>query len=281
MMKTGTTNNEITNKEAPDLTEDYALTAEQITDFQHNGHILLRGVASTTELAKYAPAIRQAAAKYSTETRPLAERETYGKAFLQISNLWQRDEIVKQFVLARRFARIAAQLMGVEGVRLYHDQALLKEPGGGLTPWHQDQYYWPLDTDKTITMWMPLEDIVPEMGPMTFASGSHTQGYLGKLPISDNSQVIFQKFIEERGFSLTKGGAMQAGDATFHAGWVLHSAPDNATEKVREAMTIIYFADGTHISEVANENQAADLKKWLPGQQPGEVASSLLNPFIL
>ena len=58
----------------------------------------------------------------------------------------------------------AAHLLGVDGVRLSHDQALFKEPGGGRTPWHQDQCYWPLDTDKTITMWMPLVDVPGEVG---------------------------------------------------------------------------------------------------------------------
>ena len=69
--------------------------------------------------------------------------------------------------------------MGVDGVRLYHDQALYKEPGGGFTPWHQDQTYWPLDTTHTITMWMPLLDIPPNVGSMRFASGSHAFGNLG------------------------------------------------------------------------------------------------------
>ena len=58
-------------------------------------------------------------------------------------NLWAVDDAVKQFTLAKRFAKIAADLLGVDKVRLYHDQALYKEPGGGFTPWHQDQYYWP------------------------------------------------------------------------------------------------------------------------------------------
>ena len=59
---------------------------------------------------------------------------------------------------------------------IYHDQALFKEPGGGHTPWHQDQFYWPFDTEKTITMWMPLADLDPRVGSMTFATGSHTRG---------------------------------------------------------------------------------------------------------
>src|SRR5208283_1432214 len=105
--------------------------------------------------------ILQARERFGAEATPLEKRDTYGKAFLKGMNLWVKDEGVKQFVLARRFAKLAAQLLGVDGVRVYHDQALLKEPGGGLTPWHQDQHYWPLATDKTITMWMPLADVTP------------------------------------------------------------------------------------------------------------------------
>ena len=83
------------------------------------------------------------------------------------------------------------ELMGVDGVRLYHDQALYKEPGGGYTPWHQDQTYWPLDTTHTITMWMPLLDIPRKVGSMRFASGSHAFGNLGKEGIGDDSQAYF------------------------------------------------------------------------------------------
>src|SRR5512140_3690692 len=104
-------------------------------------------------------------------------------AFIQVMNLWVRDEAVRRYVLARRFAKIAADLMGVKGVRIYHDQALYKEAGGGITPWHQDHYYWPMDTDNTITMWMPLMDITPEMGTLVFASGSQVNGHLGNIPI--------------------------------------------------------------------------------------------------
>ena len=45
----------------------------------------------------------------------------------------------------------------MEGVRLYHDQALNKDPGGGYTPWHCDGYYWPVQSDKIVTAWVPLQ----------------------------------------------------------------------------------------------------------------------------
>ena len=105
--------------------------------------------------------------------------------------------MVKEFVLAGRFAGIAARLMGVERVRLYHDQALFKEAGGGITPWHQDQHYWPLATDKTITMWMTLADINADMGTLRFASGSHAEGYLGDIPISDESEGQLKAFVQQ------------------------------------------------------------------------------------
>ncbi len=264
----------------PDLSNEHLFNPRQIHSFRENGHVLLRGVASPEEVAAYRKVITDATLRYNTERRPLEARDTYGKAFLQITNLWTRDAAVKRFVLARRFAKIAADLMGVDGVRLYHDQALYKEAHGGHTPWHQDQFYWPLDTDRTITMWMPLVDASAEMGTMTFASGSHRHGFLGHIGISDESEAEFQKFVEERGLPLTPSGAMAAGDATFHAGWTLHSAPGNKTDTMREVMTIIYFADGISTLIPDNANRQADLDAWLPGVEPGALAASPLNPIV-
>jgi len=264
----------------PELSADYSVSADQVASYQQQGHVALRGVASPEEVAAYRPILAEAVARYKTETRPLAERDTYGKAFLQVTNLWERDEAVRRFVMARRFAKIAADLMGVEGVRLYHDQALFKEPGGGRTPWHQDQYYWPMDTPHTITLWMPLVDVSVEMGVMSFASGSQRHGYLGKFKISDESDQVFQQLIAERGLSLDCHDGLAAGDATFHSGWTLHNADGNSTGVMREVMTIIYLADGAHILEPDHQNREEDLKRWFPGLRPGDLAASPLNPLL-
>jgi hypothetical protein len=264
----------------PSLNGDYPVESEEIAWFQRDGHILLRGVATRDTMAAYRPVILSARDKHGAEATPLDRRDTYGKAFLKGMNLWPKDEGVRQFVLARRFARLAAELLGVEGVRVYHDQALLKEAGGGLTPWHQDQHYWPLATDHTVTMWMPLVDVTPEMGTMHFASGSHRNGYLGDLPISDESEVKFARFIQEHGFARMPGVAMAAGDATFHYGWTLHGAPGNSSPRTREVMTIIWFADGTRVGPLDNANRQRDRDRWLPGLEPGELAASALNPLV-
>jgi ectoine hydroxylase-related dioxygenase (phytanoyl-CoA dioxygenase family) len=265
----------------PDLAQEYALSADHIAHYQRDGHILLRGVASVTEIAAYRPVIVGAAMRHNTETRPLHERDTYGRAFLQIMNLWTKDDAVRRFVLARRFAKIAADLMGVDGVRILHDQALFKEPGGGFTPWHQDQIYWPLDTNNTITMWMPLVAIPAEVGSMTFVSGSHALGYHEMATISDQSEEILQQYVESHDLPHSTYGAMRAGDATFHAGWTMHRAPGNPTTIMREVMTIIYFADGARILErlLPFQEWVAD-PEWYPGVKPGDVLAHARAPLV-
>ncbi len=244
------------------------------------GHVSVRQAASVEYVEEHQPAISKAVKRLSFETRTLQDRSTYDKAFLQVTNLWEKDEAVKRFVFEKRFAQIAADLLGVERVRLYHDQALFKEPGGGHTPWHQDKFYWPLDTDKMITMWMPLVDIDEEMGMIRFASGSHIYRPIDNVEISDKSEALYERHVSENGFSVEKALFMKAGDATFHLGWTIHSAGPNLSNKMREVMTIIYFADGARITEPASKYQRADLDAWLPGLCPGEIANSPLNPIM-
>ena len=263
----------------PALDDPYPLTRQAIEAFQREGHVCVRNLASAEEVAAYRPLIDHATMEHRYDKRPLEERDTYGKAFVQSPNLWRRDSPIAGFTLARRFARVAAELMGVDGVRLYHDQALYKEPGGGYTPWHQDQTYWPLDTTHTITMWMPLLDIPANVGSMRFASGSHTFGNLGKEGIGDDSQAYFDDVIAQRGFDVETHGALRAGDATFHAGWTIHGAAGNPSATMRSVMTVIYFADGVRIAP-ATDFQRGDLKYWLADLPAGALANGPKNPLV-
>ena len=267
--------------ELPDLSSDYPLTSDQIRSNQDNGYVLLRGVASPEEAAAYREVITGLTNEYARGYKPLHERDTYGKAFIQFGNIWEQSPEVAKFTTARRFAKIAADLMGVSGVRLYHDQALYKEAGGGHTPWHQDQQYWPLDGVKCVTLWMPLVDADADMGTMRFARGSQRLGYMGPENISDDSEARWAAFVQEQGFPVDSVGSMRAGDATFHNGWTLHGAPGNASPTTtREVMTIIYLEDGARITPPDSSSRENDLRRWFPGRKPGDPAASELNPLL-
>ncbi|MEL0636269.1 phytanoyl-CoA dioxygenase family protein [Marinomonas sp. TI.3.20] len=264
------------------------LSEDVIAEFNKNGHVRINDVCNASQVELSRQSIRSAVEdrKSRIALKPLQERDTYGKAFLQIMNLWPDYPDVAKFVMAKRFASVAAQLLKTEKVRIYHDQALYKEPNGGLTPWHQDQYYWPLETDKILTMWMPLVDVTKNMGTLNFASGTGKVGYLGDIPISDESEKILSEMCQEKGFEIVNHGDMKAGDATFHSGWCLHGANENQSSVMREAMTIIWYADETQIIEDPdsqgrwNKGRRDDMARWLPDRQPGEMADGKFNPLI-
>lgn len=251
----------------------------EIEYFQKNGHVYIPGLMSAEELAPYRAAILAWAEEFRSQQKPIEERDTYGKAFLQMMNLWEENEKIKEFSLHKRFGEIAARLLGVSHVRLYHDQALFKEPGGGHTPWHQDQYYWPLDTPKTVTMWMPLVDIQEGMGMLTFASGTQHVS-LPPMEISDASEEKIGAFVKQQNFPIVAQKTMKAGDATFHYGWTLHNAPGNHTSTMREVMTLIFMDAEARVIEPKNPNQEADRQRWLLSTPPGDLAASAINPIV-
>jgi ectoine hydroxylase-related dioxygenase (phytanoyl-CoA dioxygenase family) len=175
------------------LQTDYSLSPDQINFYQKNRFIKLKDVLNQEALLFFNKAISERVNQMNTEDRALEERSTYGKAFLQLFNLWCEDEIVRELIFSKRLAKIASDLMQTNGVRIYHDQALFKEGGGGITPWHADQYYWPLDTDKTITAWMPLQETPLEMGPLEFSAGSHQVVEGRELEIGDESEIMMEQ----------------------------------------------------------------------------------------
>jgi ectoine hydroxylase-related dioxygenase (phytanoyl-CoA dioxygenase family) len=260
-------------------TEPFVVDAETITEFRERGHTVVRGLVAAPDLAPYRDAIESDVAGWAAHLPPSEERDTYQRAFVQAPNVWMRNELVRELVWSPRLAGVAAALLGVDAVRLYHDQALVKEAGGGHTPWHQDQRYWPLDADATITMWMPLVDVSAEVGTMTFADGSHRHRELGPWVIGDESESHFADVVAARGFATTTHGALRAGDATFHAGWTLHRAPANPTGTDRPVMTVIWFADGTRVGPVG-PTQRLDHVLWLAEIPSGEPAAGPLNPVL-
>jgi len=261
------------------LTEEYRLTEEQIRAYRRDGQIFLRRVCPPEFLQPYRERILHVVDEVVRKRDTQGRIEDYSSLFTQVTNVWRHDPRVLEFIFAKRFAKIAADLMGVNGVRLYHDQALIKEPGGKPTPWHQDYYYWPLDTEHTITMWMPLVEVTKEMGSMSFVSGSHRNTAFKPMPISEKSQEYFENIIHEQHAEIVSY-ELQAGDATFHSGRLLHSAHGNSSQRRREVITIIYYADGARILEPDNEHRKVDLEVFHPGQKPGELAASELNPLL-
>lgn len=240
-----------------DLDTPYPLNAAQIAQFRRDGFIKLKHVLSSETLAHFGAAITRLTIALNTEQRPLAERSTYDRAFLQVMNLWERSPLVGRFVMGQRLGRIAAELLEVDGVRPYHDQSLYKEPGGGITPAHADQYYWPLASDRTVTAWIPLQPVPPEMGPLGFWAGSQSVAFGRELGISDESEAAISSHMARQGFAFACS-AFDIGEVSFHLGWTFHKAGPNTSTQPRSVMTVIYMDAAMRLAPALSAVQAND-----------------------
>ncbi len=264
----------------PLLQKPYPLTADMVVQFREQGFLKVSNVFDAATLQYFEPEItRLTFAHNDLDGVPMEKRDTYSRAFIQVGNLWEKSEAARRLTFSQRLAGMATELLGSSGVRLWHDQALYKEPSGGFTPWHADQQYWPMNSSLSVTAWIPLHAVPLEQGPLCFGRGSHRKRIGRDLPISDSSEALIQKEIQDQGV-VEVIEPYELGDVSFHLGWTLHRAGPNTTVLPRKVHTVIYMDCNMRLSEPSNPNQAIDHEKWTPSTAVGEVMNDPLNPVL-
>jgi hypothetical protein len=261
------------------LDANYSVTPTQVKYFNENGFIKIKNIFEPAVIDYMNIVISKEVDRLNNQQIPLEERDTYGKAFLQIMNLWTHTTVVKDIVFSKRIAQIATGLMQTAGVRLYHDQALFKEPKGGHTPWHADQYYWPLATENTVTAWIPLQATPLNYGPLEFSAGSNKLTAGRDKQISDESQAFLEAELKDQKFEHVIE-PFDVGEISFHRGWLYHRAGPNVSGNMRKVMTMIYMDKDTLLKTPENHNQQADWDAWCPGATVGKIVNTPLNPVL-
>lgn len=270
---------EFDEKLEAELARPYPLTAEQIESFRRDGFILLPQVFTAGLLGRFGPLISRVVQAEDPNDRPLAERSAYGRAFTQITNLWARHAAVRRFSFNRRCARIATELLGCEGVRMWHDQALFKEAGGGITPWHVDQFFWPMSSDLSVTAWIPLQPTPVEAGALQFAAGTQHTDYGRRYGISERGESEIDAALSAVDAPVV-AEPYALGDVSFHYGFTFHRAGPNRSTQTRAAMTMIYMDRDMRVAEPDSAFQEYDQKTWAPGCAVGDPIASPLNPVL-
>jgi ectoine hydroxylase-related dioxygenase (phytanoyl-CoA dioxygenase family) len=141
---------------------------------------------------------------------------------------------------------MAQRLTGSPSIRLYHDQALVKEPGPSApSPWHQDQPYWPSAEPGMISCWMALDDVTVERGCMQFIPGSHQWGEFPPISFEGEGPELKDYVSEEQKAQWEPQPVeLEAGSCTFHHGLTFHYTNANTTDHIRRALVAIFIPDG-------------------------------------
>ena len=214
--------------------------------FNEDGFVVVRDLFDSSEIKFYREVIKDAIKERKHfDERVLKDRSEYEQSFTQCQNLWEDYIDIRKLTFDQRVCKIASKLLDTEAIRLWHDQALVKESGGRETDPHHDQPYWPIKETKTITAWIPLCDIDETNGQLGFYSGSHK--------IKDKKFInIFSGKVDENNFLETANVSpdqisyqvMKEGDVSFHHGLTFHRAKSNISNYDRIVHTAIFFADG-------------------------------------
>ena len=165
---------------------------------------------------------------------------------------WQRIPEYREFIEHSPAAAIAAELMGSQKVQLFHEHVLVKEASADVvTPWHHDLPYYSITAPKSVSIWLPLDE-VPRERTLEFVACSHRMGKefqpqrFNGNPINEGDGLESIPDIEANRESFNiLGWALQPGDAVAFDFRTLHGAPANKSRSaMRRAFSLRLVGEG-------------------------------------
>lgn len=162
---------------------------------------------------------------------------------------------------------IARQLIG-DDIILWGTTIFGKPANNGKeTPWHQDGDYYPIRPLDVLTIWIPLDDVTPENGPMRFIPGSHKkrQLYSHSWVEGDDKTINMVCDAEHFDASTAEPLLLRSGQMSFHDVYMIHGSEANRTDK-RRAAFIVRLMPATSRYD---HNLGAEMGKKHPAQGYG------------
>jgi ectoine hydroxylase-related dioxygenase (phytanoyl-CoA dioxygenase family) len=250
------------------------VTKDEISFYNENGYVIIEDFLNPEELEKWRSSVTEALIERNGQKMPGKEikigeddginkdADYYNNVFDQLLNLWQTNDRVKELMLNETIGKMAADLSGADGIRIWHDQALIKKPWANPTSWHLDTPFWSFSDRRALSIWVALDDATLENGCLFFIPGTHKQTTFENPGIGKNMGAIFNFYPQFKGLK-SAPAPMKAGSCSFHNGLTVHGAHANMTPGFRRAMTCAYMPDGNVFNgepNILTEEYVAKLK---------------------
>jgi hypothetical protein len=247
-------------------------------------------IFSKTEIDRFRKSIQGVMDKnYESGRRPMAGRNfprmTDPQGLIQISNIWWTGGAIRELTLDARLGKLATELLGCEGVVLWHDQLLNKPPleeqdrKSGNVGFHQDWDYWQVcDQPDIVTASVALVDVDRHNGAMMMAPGSHNWGCMGfkvgDLAVQENTKRIHDPDGRQAELAYCE---MPAGSVSFHHCKTLHGSGPNRTNSPRICMSIHYL--GEHVRYDASRG-ASHTNLQIDPRNDGDLFRGEQHPVV-
>jgi phytanoyl-CoA hydroxylase len=234
--------------------------------YSDHGYLVKEEFLETSELERWRAAVDEAVRqrgdrRFSRPTAPDGDgdltpqarehQDYYNRVFTQRVNLWQTNDKVRELMLDEALGQVVTEVAGTTGMRIWHDQALVKGPYANPTAFHLDVPYWSFTSADAITIWVALDDATLENGCLYYMPGSHKAKKYDNVDIGPSIGALFDVYPEWRDVAAAPC-PVPAGGALFHNGLTFHGAGANMTPGRRRAMTCAYMPDGCRFNGTAN-----------------------------
>lgn len=213
--------------------------------FDRDGYVALPGFLNPEEVRELRSEIERYI-KHVTPRLPPAEvfYEVKGQSetIKQLQRMFEYDEYFNRFFFGERFVRLAELLLGAPAIGK-NLQWFNKPPGVGQpTPPHQDGYYFMLEPNEAVTMWLALDEVDEGNGCVRYVPGSHLDGMRphGRTSVLGFSQGITDYAAED--YSREQAMVAKPGDLLVHHSMTLHRADGNTSDRTRKALGFIYYS---------------------------------------
>ncbi len=235
--------------------------------FREDGFVFLPGFLNEAEIKQIHTRLEKLIAEKVPHMPPehtFYEDRNDLSTLKQLQALFSYDTFFHGLMFNSRFENLASVLLqdDVVGKNM---QYFNKPPGiGKPTPPHQDGYYFMLEPNEAITMWLGLENVDEENGCVRYVKGSHLKGVRphGKTTTLGFSQGITDyggKDDQEVWFNT------KPGDLLVHHALTIHRADGNSSSnRTRKALGFIYYAEkakeDTHTKEAYQQKLAEEIR---------------------
>ena len=233
------------------------ITEDEISTFEHDGIVCVRGVLDDAWIARMQRATDEILDQPTKFGQDMNEEGDSGRYAFD-NNMWMFHDDFRAFVYESPMAEVAAKFLHSQAVNLIFDFLLVKEPHTPTpTSWHQDMPGNPVE-GNACGMWLSLDHVTDESGSVQWARGSHKWNKRYD-PIGDGRTKH-----EGYGFSGDKPELEAMPDIagnpdkydiarfeTFPGDFIVsnllmcHGAPGNATDRRRRAFGVRFAGEGS------------------------------------
>lgn len=237
-----------TTHEAKD-TAAMPLTPEDIQTYLEQGYLIVRGLLSGEELAELRQDIvALCRGQYTSPHLPKVPEEwSDARALADILCIFNAHRISPTMERYASHPGLVHVLAGLVGAHLPHwdgrvktvqSQVFVKPPGFQGMAWHQDEAYIPTRDRSLCAAWIAIDPVDESNGCLRVIPKSHQMGYLWpQKPHGDTEEFDFAPECYGFDASTEIPVPLDAGDALFINGYLMHRSTKNRSEGLRRVLS--------------------------------------------